>query len=262
MIGLILLTLASAEGHDEHAPVSNLEWELSQGWLEKFPQRHSGVTGVPLVLAFFSDPAFLGREVYVNFGATGGRSRVEAELEWALTRRQGLLVHTLWNETSKGSGTGDSDIGLRNVLAEFDRFIFTFTALAIVPSGDAGKETGTGEWGWGGVFNFWSDLGNWVTLQSNIGVEDRGAKEIIWSFSLAKSFAVPALLPARRGVGDTVPSLSFLAEVAGKSGAHGTDGRWLVGVTYSTSASMILRAGLDVSFEGEAGWIFGLVLHF
>jgi hypothetical protein len=262
VIGFLLLALASAEVHDEHAQVPNLEWELSQGWLEKFPQRHSGSTGVPLVLAFFSDPAFLGREVYVNFGALEGHSRMEIEVEWAFTRRTGLLVHGLWHETKLGEGQGDTDVGLRTMLGEFDRFLFTFTALAILPTGDEADNTGTGEWGWAGVINTWSDLGNWITLQTNLGVESHGDTEIIWSFSLAKSFEVPALLPARRGVGDTVPSLSLLAEVAGESGHHGTEGRWLIGVTYSTSASFIMRIGMDVAFDGDTGWIFGIVFHF
>jgi hypothetical protein len=257
-------------GHDHgHEDAPPLGFDITEAWLDKWVHRHSSATGTPLVHAFLTEPAFLGRDLFVTFAGTGAEKAVEVELEWALTRRLGLIAEVPWVDTGEESGVADSVLALRGLLIEKERFLFSLTAEAGLPTGSESKGLGSGAWGWGAIFNAWGDLGHWFTLQGAGGIERVPALSetaFVWSFTFSKSFRVPPLFKFGREAHGVVPALSLLAEIAGEtglsSGSGPTEGLWLLGVTYSITRSFDFRAGYTRGFRGGDGWIVGFVLHF
>lgn len=256
------------EGHDEegHDARAALGWRLDEGWLDEHVHSHASRAGTPYVHAFLTEPAFLGRELLVGYAESGSESAVEAELEWALTRRLGLVVEGAWLDTGTTSGFGDSVVALRGLLAEHDRLLLALTGEVGVPTGSARKGTGGEAWGFGGILNAWVDLGHWVTLQTSAGIErvsELGETAFVWSAAVTKSFPVRPLI-ARPADEPTI--LALHAEIAGEtglsSGSGSTEGQWLLGVTYPVAAEFDVRAGYTRDFRGRSGWTVGFVRRF
>lgn len=252
-------------GHDDHdhdhEATPPLGFDLSEGWFDPWLHRHSSHSGTPLVHAFLTEPAFLGREIFLSYTDQGAESALEAEIEWALTRRLGLIAEGGYVDSSVSGGFGDTFVALRALLVEKERFLFSVSGEARLPTGSARKETGTGEWGWAAIAHGWLDLGGWFTLQGTVGYEEVpavGESVVLWSAAFAKSFPVAPLFKGRRDPHGFVPALSLLAEVAGED----DEGLWLLGVTYSIAGDFDVRAAYNRSFPGEDGWTIGVIWHF
>jgi len=67
-----------------------------RGAVRKSPHRHFSPLGTPYTHLFGSEPAFLDRDLFLDFGIVnvedGTAIGVVAELEWAFTRRLGIAV--------------------------------------------------------------------------------------------------------------------------------------------------------------------------
>ena len=249
---------AHDHGHERQEP---LGFRITEGWLDPWLHRHASRNGTPLVHAFLTEPAFLGRDVFVTYADEGEETELEAEIEWALTRRLGLVAEGAYIDNEVSGGYGDTFVALRGVLVEQERYILSVSGEARLPTGSVRKETGVGEWGWAAIGHGWLDLGNWFTLQGTAGYESiPGLDEsaFIWSATFAKSFAVKPLFKGRRDPHGFVPALSLLAEVAGED----DEGVWLAGVSYSIAEDFDVRASFFRSFEGENGWSIGVIWHF
>jgi len=250
----------SDDDHD-HEPREPLGFQIGKGWLDPWLHRHASPNGTPLVHPFLTEPAFLGRDVFLTYTAEDRASALEAEIEWALTRRLGLVVEGAYEDNEVSGGFGDTFVALRALLVEQERYLISVSGEARLPTGSARKETGTGESGWAAIAHGWFDLGGWYTLQGTAGYEaipslDESA--FIWSATFAKSFAVSPLFEGRRDPHGFVPALSLLAEVAGED----DEGLWLAGVSYSIAGDLDVRAAFSRSFEGENSWTIGVIWHF
>ena len=132
---------------------------------------------------------------------------------------------------------------------------------------------GSGNVALGANLHTWTDLGSWVTLQTQVGlgyVPDERESEFAWSATLAKSFrACPLIRTCYRGHDDHGPTVfSLLAEVQGVTALSGdtgaTEGRWLLGASYPLTRSLDLRGAFSRSFGGdedEEAWTLGFILH-
>ncbi|MEO6435326.1 MAG: hypothetical protein ABIP55_06140, partial [Tepidisphaeraceae bacterium] len=102
---LVNLSTASADDshvrhdHDSHAAAQDpLGFSLTQAWLDPWPHADLSRRGTPFVHLFNLEPAFLDRDLILSYRFTNApderEAELEAEIEWALTRRIGLLIET------------------------------------------------------------------------------------------------------------------------------------------------------------------------
>lgn len=218
-----------------------------------------------------TEPAYLGRDLILNVGFADGETEVEAELEWALSRRLGLVVALPYIDGDE-SGIGDAGLGLRALLVEQPAFLFSTTVEMELPTGDADKGLGSDAVAIGWHVHTWTDLGNWTTLQTQLGLEfvpDTDDVEVVWSFAFAQSFCTcPLFGNAGKGghEGHGPHAISVMAEVAGATALSGeagdTEGQWLLGLSYPLFDLLDLRAAYTETFEGDDAWILGLIFHF
>ena len=72
------------------------DFSLTESWLDPWPHSHFSRRGTPFIHLFLTEPAFLDRDLFFDFGiARAGRENemeMEVELEWAITRRLGLVI--------------------------------------------------------------------------------------------------------------------------------------------------------------------------
>jgi len=259
----------SEHAHDpvdgaRHAPAGELLGaDLARGWLDPWEHRHASERGTPLVHAFLSEPAFVGREVLLHGEGSGSDRALEAEVEYALTRRIALVVAAGWADGSEGSGITDSAIAVRALGGEWSRVLLSLSVETTVPTGSRSEGTGGDAWGWGVRGHAWCDLGAWFTLQSTFAYENVPAVgERVWeaTVSLAKSFPVRPLFGRQADHGAPLASLFAESAVAWDEDEWG--GEWMVGASYALASRVDLRAAFLRSFEGDDGWIVGLIWHF
>ena len=127
---------------------------LRGGWLEEWPHSHFSRLGTPMVHFFFTEPAGPERDLIVDYlytkGADGKEHEVATELEWALTRRIGIILEVpgLVLNPSDGVqeiGFGDLIVAPRFLLADFDRFMLSANVEVSTPTGDEERGLGAGE---------------------------------------------------------------------------------------------------------------------
>lgn len=258
-------------GHD-HAPRRLLHTDLRRGWCAPTEHVHVSGCGTPYVHGFGTEPAFLGRDVFLDASRSGDETEVEAEIEWSLTRRLGVIAELPYID-AEDSGFGDAGIGLRALLVEEPRFLLSTSAEVEIPTGSERRGLGSGNVALGANLHTWLDLGSWVTLQTQLGIEhvpDEGESEFGWSATLAKSFrANPLIRTCRSGHDDHGPTaFSLLAEIHGLTALSGdtgaTEGRWLLGASYPLTWRVDLRAAFSRSYgsdEDDEAWTLGFIFH-
>lgn len=232
----------SEAGHEDHSGHGE-----GGGWLAPWDHRHASPAGTPYVHGFLSEPAFLGRDVIVAYDTP--ERAIEAEIEWALTQRIGLVAEAGWS--FEESGWEEGAFAVRGLLLERERALFSVSGGALAYP----------EWGWGMIAHAWADLGRDVTVQATAGVERvPAAGETAWTgtLTLAKSFRIRPLLGGRHGT----PHVSLLAEAEVASVDDETEGAWLLGAAWSIAAQLDLRAAYRRSFEGEDGALLEFIWHF
>lgn len=250
-----------------------LRTDLRRGWFECFEHVHEGRCGTPMVHAFLTEPAFLGRDLIVGAALGDGEREIEAELEWALTRRIGLVVGVPWID-GESTGLGDLGLGLRALLVEEERALLTASVEVEVPTASAAKGLGSGTWAYGAGLHGWFDLGGWTTLQTYLGIEHvptEDESELVWSLSLGKSIGWhPFLADCGSAQHDHGPtSVTLMAEVAGVAPLGGSEedlsGNWLLGASLPLSRSLDLRGGFTRTWgdtERDEAWVVEVIVHF
>lgn len=264
-------SLFASHEHDPALP-RLLRRELWRGWCEPPAHAHLGGCGTPYVHGFATEPAFLGRDIFLDVTRAAEELELEAELEWSLTRRLGLVAELPYVDADE-AGFGDAGIGLRALLVEERRFLLSASTEFELPTGSERRGLGSGNVALGAHLHTWADLGYWVTLQAQAGLGHVPAQEeteFAWSATLAKSFRAHPLIRTRHdGHGDHGPTVfSLLAEVQGLTSLSeetgSTHGRWLLGASYPLTHRLDLRGAFSRSFGGdedEDAWTLGLILH-
>lgn len=262
-------------------------FDLTTGWFAPWEHEHFR-NGVPLIHNFGLEPAFLGRELFADYVYAsleeGEEHEIELELEWALTRRIGMVLEQGYVfESPDGEadvdGWGDFAVVPRFVLADCDRCIISANLEVVAPTGS--DEIGAGEeWRLAPFLTTWCDLGNWWSLTTQSGLEfalDSDETEFFFGVGLAKALRIfePAGGPDDHGHGHEVPLgiLSVLAELTGDAVVDGDPGEegvfslnGLVGVNYGTTSTWDVRAGylfpLNAHSELEGGLTLGFIRRF
>lgn len=299
-LGSIFLSLAAVplragEEPHAHAPssVQPFGWDLGDHWLDPWDHRHFSGRGTPYIHHFGFEPAYTGRDLLASYGwaelEDGEEQEVELELEWALTRRLGVVLEQGYifedpDGESSVDGWGDLAIVPRALLAEFDCFLATLNLEVEVPTGS--DDVGAGEeWHLAPSLSTWADLGGWWTVSTNTGLEfalDSEETEFFFTLGLAKAIRV------REGAVDghhdhhaghhhhTESSLagilSVVAELTGEvvlDGEEDEEDEWvfeaLFGLNYAVSEAFDLRFAYRLPLQNselEHGLQGGFIFHF
>ncbi|QTN32491.1 hypothetical protein HZ994_09170 [Akkermansiaceae bacterium] len=262
---------------------------LEGDFLAPFEHIHYSPIGTPIIHSFGVEPAFTGRDFFLDHSWREGggvtEHETELEMEWAFTKRLGVIVEVpyIWEDeegVGSASGVGDLAIVPRAMLIVTDRFMLTTQIELGLPTGSSafGGETSIAP----GIA-MWNDLGNWFTLNTNIAIAhgfDSNETELEFGFGLVKSFGEkPDLSSSHDHHGHDHrhdhPSVAGLInlhlEITGSTPINGDDKgdfetEGLIGISYGVSPEMDIRLGyqfpISTPKDFDHGLTTGLIWHF
>jgi len=169
---------------------------------------HFSELGTPFVHPFNFEPPQIHQDAFFIYRYTKNtiegehEHEAEAHLDWSLTKRLGFVIGVpligLEDATgTQAAGFGDLEIAPRVMLINQDKFILASNTFITVPTGDAGRDLGSGESVISPYVTTWHDLGNWNTLLVNFGPNialESGDVSMTLDFSLTHSWLGPVLL--------------------------------------------------------------------
>jgi hypothetical protein len=258
------------EGH-EHAHASHGP-PTAHG--SRFRHLHASRRGTPQVHGFLTEPAFLGRDVILGFSRLSGpgsvETEVEAEVEWAVSRRVLLVGEVAHAWEPEEDAWSPVEVGVRYLVAETDRVLLSVQGNVAIPTA-SGQATplGASLLGWG-------DLGADVTLQASLGVErDLDADTWAVPFAATLAWSTPLRSPfVRCGVDEHAHGietrLTLLAEIGGELPLDDDEESeatafGLVGFALPLTHEVEVRAGWLRGLSGDAedvdGLTLGLIVH-
>ena len=268
--------------------ISALSASLSTAsdFLEPFEHIHLSQRGTPYVHSFGMEPAFTGRDLFIDHTYRKGNGvsehETEIELEWAFTKRLGMIVELpyVWEDeegVGTSSGFGDLAIVPRALLIESERFLLTAQMEVVLPTGSSrfGGETAIAP----GIA-MWNDLGNWWTLNTIVAIEhvfDDDETELQFGFGLVKSFGRTCSGQGAKGHSHqghshaTAGLLHLHLEATGSTPLNGPDQgdinlEGLIGISYGVTADFDIRAGylfpITSPKDFDEGFTAGLIYHF
>ena len=264
-------------------------FSLTESWFDPWPHSHFSRRGTPFVHLFLTEPAFLDRDLFLDYRLvrTNGEDEMELEfeLEWALTRRLGLVIEVPYLflrpiDEPDEHGFGDVAFAPRALLVDTERFMLSVNLEIETPTGSERRGLSEGEVALAPSFSWWYDLGHWITWQAQIGTEHgltSGDAELVWNSALTYSLLGPALVepPSRdstHGGRHFPPGLTnFIVEITGRTRLSGegdvrSTAEILFGTSYLISSEFEIRAGVQVPLfqphEMDYGFVFGLIYHF
>jgi hypothetical protein len=255
---------------------------------------------------FFTEPAWPERDLIVDYlytkGDEGKEHEIATELEWALTRRIGIVLEVpglILNPADgvQEIGFGDFVVAPRFLLADFDRFMMSANIEVSTPTGDDERGLGAGETILAPSLSGWLDLGNWWTAGFQVGSEaglSSGDNEIFYSVALARTVFGRAVCCPRycrhgehasgghsehtgehgeQDEGNHFPPglTSWILEYTGQSGTWGpnngrTTGEMVVGVNYTVTEHTQVRAGYQFPVfsprDFDSRVVIGAIYHF
>jgi hypothetical protein len=251
---------------------------MANDFLTPFEHIHASKNGTPYTHSFGIEPAFTGRDLFIDHTFIDGdgfsEHETELELEWAFTKRLGMIAEIpyVWEDeegvaTKKGSG--DLAIVPRALLIEQDRFLLTAQVEVGLPTGSRnfGNETSIAP----GIA-MWNDLGNHFTLNSIVSVEhgfDANETEFVYGLGLVKSFGENHA--GHDHTHDRTGMLHLHLEVTGSTPLNGAEEgdinlEGLVGLTYGIARNFDIRTGYIVPLTSpndfNHGLTTGLIFHF
>lgn len=272
-------------GHDDLIPADYPPPPaLTEGGLEPYRHIHFSRRGTPFAHPFLLEPAFMDRDLRILYARTREHGdevehEIEIELEWAFTRRIGMMLEVPYvrieqDAAPRERGIGDIAIAPRFLLIDTHRFLLSGNVAFTLPTGSERKGTGGGESSVAPFVTTWLDLGRWITLQTEFGVEFEDWNwhegEVFYGAGLTYSMLGPALFKPsarhqQRGHYHYPPGLvSIVFEATGRTEfsrrnhAHTDDGRrtrssgeFLLGLGYSLTDSVEVRGGYQIPVGGR-----------
>ena len=279
---------AADSHHSEDVPPP-FGTSLTENWLDPWPHTHFSQRGTPFVHLFLTEPAFLDRDLFMDYrmirGDDGYEVELEVELEWAITRRIGVVIETPYeflnpNGSPDERGLGDMAIAPRFLLVDTERFMFSGNLGVALPTGNERRGLGSGEISLSPTVSWWYDLGNWFTFQGQVGTDhalESGDSEFLWNFAFTYSFLGPSLNGTSSGDstygGRHYPPglINLITEVTGRTALDGeqdnrSSAEILFGISYLITSDWEVRGAVQVPLfeprELSSGFIFGLIRHF
>jgi hypothetical protein len=258
--------------------------DLCRAWCAPVDGEHASRRGTPYVHAFHLEPAFLGRDLLLHLEREGDEYELEAELEWALTRRLLLVAELPFAWTDEAEGLGDVGLGLRGLLVETDRLILSAQGAVELPTAKEGL--GADEVVLAPSLLAWTDLGSRLTGQAGAGLSwgtESGDTTLEWGVSLAKSFCFRPLFASwcspnaraheEHGHHDEHEHASWLTLFLEGRGEYPVSGaeagtsthELLLGASVPVTEGLDVRVGWSLLWpeggDADSGWVVGLTVH-
>ncbi len=251
------------------------------GFLAPFEHLHFSPVGTPIIHSFGVEPAFTGRDLFLDYSWREGNGitehETEFEIEWAFTKRLGIIVELPYiyeDEENVGSEKGFGDLAIvpRALLIDSDRFLLTSQLEIGLPTGSSafGGETSIAP----GI-SIWNDLGNWFTLNSAVAIHhgfDSDETELEFGFGLIKTFGEKLDHHDHEGHNHSASGLLNLhLEFTGATPLNGPDSgdfetEGLIGISYGILPEMDIRAAyqfpISTPKEFDHGFTTGFIFHF
>ncbi len=245
------------------------------------PHGHASPLGTPYVHPFGFEPAFLGRELFIDAVRTRGDDEdeleLEAELEWAFSETFGIAIEAPWVRVDAdgeraNSGLGDIAVAPRWVLDASDTHLLSANLEVSAPTGSARKDTGSGEWAVAPSLSAWFDLGRDFQAGAQVGAEYGFESDDIEFFYrgglvyvIDESGHAPAPGPVEHRL--TAATLELTGRTAVRGDDRGRDtAEVLVGITHQLGSTWAVRAGYRVPIGGpediDDGVVVGISRHF
>jgi hypothetical protein len=274
------------EVHGVSGGVFGFDW--SEGWLDPPVHSHFSPRGTPMIHSFRTEPAFMRRDLLLDYGfrsEAGGREQeIGAEIEWPLSRRLGLVFempYVFVDGEGEGSvdGFGNLAVSPRVLLAEYERFLLAFALEVETPMGDTDGGIAEDEVALAPSLSTWNDLGRWWALNTQSGVEhavESNDSKFFFRSSLIHTFGCGEAAESdhtghvdHKGLCPGLVSMIFEMDL-GVDLSGKEDGEWvgegIVGVLVGVSENIDLRFGyqfpLSRSEELNGGLIGGVICHF
>ncbi len=250
---------------------------------EPFKHYHLSKLGSPYIYSFTTQPAFTGRDFFLNHRYRNGNGvteqQLDAQLNWAITQQIGLFAEIPYIRENINGSPAKTDFGKlsltpRATILETERFLVALKSEFGLPIGNTTLDNDTTIAP--GVI-VWTDLGNWFTLSSEISVEhefDTEDKELQFNLALIKSdsgkFAHTCVDGECDHSGDR-SQINYHLELMGSTPIDGDDRgdvslESLIGVSLNLSESFDIRAGyifpLSTPHEINHGFTTGLIYRF
>jgi len=241
-----------------------------------------------MIHSFRVEPAFTRRDLLIDYGfrneAEGNEQEIEVELEWALTRRLGIILEVPYvsldpDDAGKADGFGNFAISPRVLLAEYERFLLAFGLEIESPTGSRSSGIAENEVALAPSLSAWADLGGWWAANAQSGVEytcESDQSELFVRASLIHTFA-----PDRASRDSHAehahahglhPGLfSLVLEIDTTVGLSGDDDgdtevEGIIGAYYGFSEKLDLRIAYQFPFSHSeqlnSGAVAGLIHHF
>ncbi len=263
--------------------------DLMQSWFEPWTHTHFSRRGTPFVHLFGLEPAFMDRDLFMDYrsvkGPGGDAAEFEVELEWTLTRRFGVAFEAPYarldpDDANSVSGLGDFAIAPRALLVDSEIFLLSANFEIAVPSGDEDKGLGAGEVSLAPSLSAWLDLGHWLQASLQIGSEhglESGNAQLFYNGALAYSFLTPELLGTawhdHDHPGGHFPSglMTVILELTGRTVLEGQaigrdSAELLFGLSYNLTGDWELRSGYQVPVGAaediDRAFVLSLIRHF
>lgn len=274
------------ETHSESSDVFG--FDLDRGWLDPPAHSHLSKGGTPLIHSFRTEPAFTRRDFLLDYSfrneKEGNVHEIEAEIEWPLSRRIGLIFEMPYvsvdsDDDGSVDGFGNFAVSPRLLLAEYERFLLAFGLEVETTTGETDGGIAEDEVALSPSFSTWIDLGNWWTVSAQSGVEypvQSSDARFFFRSALIHTLASHDIHNSSRanhnhhnGLSPGFLRLILEADLAlGLSGPE--DGDWLaegiVGVSFDLWENADMRIGyqfpLSTSQELNSGVTLGMIYHF
>ena len=277
--------------HD-HEGSDMLGLNFSEGWFEPYIHSHFSPDDTPMIHSFRAEPAFTQRDFIFDYSyrneTEGKEHEIEAEIEWALTRRFGVIIETPYvfldsDEESNADGFGNVAISPRVLLAEYERFLLAIGLEMELPTGTRAGDISEDRMALAPSLSAWIDLGNWWTVNAQTGFEtavDRNDTVCFLRSALLYTFASDDVRGTGRAHDDhdhpksiALPPglLTVILETDIEVGVAGAeDGRWsaegIIGLSLGLSEKADIRAGYQFPLSNvqdlHGGLTCGIIYHF
>jgi len=193
-------------GHENEFCCGSYGGNFCEEIFDPVSHTHFSRRGTPLIHLFFLEPAALHRDLFVdyrignNVDGSADEQELETELEWALTKRLGLVIELPFlslnpDDGRTTAGFGDLAIAGRALLVDGDETMLAVNLAVSTPTGDDTRGLGAGEAVISPTVSIWQDLGDWYSFHAQFGPEiglESGQTEMFWAAALTKSFQGPA----------------------------------------------------------------------
>jgi hypothetical protein len=274
------------ETHSESSDVFG--FDLDQGWLDPPVHSHFSKGGTPLIHSFRTEPAFMLRDFLFDYSfrneKEGNVHEIEAEIEWPLSRRMGLIFEMPYvfidtDDDGTVDGFGNFAVSPRLLLAEYRRFLLAFGLEVETTTGETDGGIAEDEVSLSPSFSTWVDLGDWWTISAQSGFEypiQSSDTRFFLRSALIHTFGSDEIQDSSHtghnhhdGLSPGLFSLIMEADLAlGLSGPE--DGDWfaegIVGISFDLWENADMRVGYQFPFSKSeqlySGVTLGMIYHF